>query len=114
MKRILLVLSLGVAAAGLGACADDYYGGGYGHGYGYNDGPGFYAYHPIGYDGFYDDAYGPFYDGYWGDGGFYYSTGEGRPYVLDRDNHFRHESGEGFHAFHGGMHMGDHGDHRHH
>jgi hypothetical protein len=55
-----------------------------------------------GYDGYYDDYYGPFYDGYWGnDGFFYYSGGEGRPFLRDEGHHFRREAGEGFHAVHG-------------
>ena len=98
MKRTLIALGAGIAMLGLGGCAEGYYdqaGGGV-----------YYEHSPSGYDGFYDDFYGPFYDGYWGDGGFWYSTGEGRPYQLDRDNHFRHEGWDGGHAFHGGMRMG--------
>lgn len=112
MKRLLLALSLGAAVLGVSACAGAY---------GPDSGRGlaYYDHGPIGFDGFYDDAYGPFYDGYWGDGGFYYSTGEGRPYQLDRGNHFRHDAFDGFHAFHGGMHAGamrggGHGDDHHH
>jgi hypothetical protein len=96
MNRILLALGFGAAVIGLSACAEDY------------GGPRHYAaydHNPIGYDGFYDGYYGPFYDGYWGDGGFYYSTGEGRPYVRDDGNHFRHESGAGMTPFHGGVHI---------
>jgi hypothetical protein len=95
MKRLLLALAVGAACAGMAACADDYYGGGGGIAY---------ANHPIGYDGYYDDFYGPFYDGYWGDGGFWYSTGPSVAFTLDRGNHFRHDGGAGFHRFHGGMH----------
>jgi len=109
MKRVLFALSLGAAVLGVSACADGYYGGP-------RAGVAYYDHGPIGFDGYYDDAYGPFYDGYWGDGGFYYSTGEGRGYQLDRANHFRHEASDGFHAVHGGVHAGamQHGGAEHH
>lgn len=94
MKRVLIALSFGAACIGLSACADDYYGP---HRYAYEHGP-------VGYDGYYDNFYGPVYDGYWGDDGFYYSTGDGRPYVRDDGGHFRHEGGSGFVEFHGGLH----------
>jgi hypothetical protein len=52
-------------------------------------------------DGYYDDFYGPFYDGYWGDGGyFYYRTGPDADWRRDDARHFRHEAGEGFNNFH--------------
>lgn len=96
MKRTLIALALGAAALGMAGCADDYYAGG----------PRAYAYdhHPIGYDGYYDGFYGDVYDGYWGDEGFYYSTGPNVGFVVDRGNHFRHDAGAGFHEFHGGRH----------
>jgi hypothetical protein len=53
----------------------------------------------VGYDTYYDDAYGPFYDGYWGDdGGFYYRGGAGRPFIRDGGSHFRHAAAGGFHG----------------
>ncbi len=53
----------------------------------------------FGYDAFYDDVYGPFYDGYWGgDGAFYYRGGAGRPYARDGGGHFRHGPASGFHG----------------
>src|ERR1700761_9550505 len=97
MKPLIIALSIGAACAGLAACADDY---------GPRGGVAYYEHHPVGYDGYYDDFYGPFYDGYWGDGGFFYSTGPGVPFVIDSGNHFRHENAAGFHSFHGGMHRG--------
>jgi hypothetical protein len=100
MKRVLIALGIGAAALSLTACADGYYGG-MDHGRHYAA----YDHHPIGYEGYYDGTYGPFYDGYWGDGGFYYSTGEGRPYVRDEANHFRREGGDGMTAFHGGVYL---------
>jgi hypothetical protein len=52
-------------------------------------------------DGYYDDAYGPFYDGYWGDGGFfYYRAGPDADFRRDDAHHFRREAGQGFHNFH--------------
>ena len=101
MKKLLITLAAGVAALTISACAGGYYGGTGG-------GP---VVGPVAYDGFYDDAYGPFYDGYWGgDGGFYYSDGEGHPFHRDMGNHFRHDTAQGFHSVHGfgGMHGGGH------
>jgi len=98
MKRLLTALTFSAAALSLVACADGYYGG-MDHGRHYAA----YEHHPTGYDGYYDGFYGPFYDGYWGDGGFYYSTGEGHPYVRDEGNHFRSAPAEGMSPFHGGI-----------
>src|ERR1700722_12260092 len=56
------------------------------------------------YDAYYDDAYGPYYDGYWGDdGGFYYRNGPGRPFGPGGGDHFHHAPSGGFH---GGGHAG--------
>jgi hypothetical protein len=53
----------------------------------------------LGYDTYYDDAYGSFYDGYWGDdGGFYYRGGADRPFTRDGGGHFRHAAASGFHG----------------
>jgi len=76
----------------------------------YGPGPGPYygggAYvvgEPIAYDGFYDNYYGPFYDGYWArDGFFYYQRGEHGRFVRDDGRHFRHDGHDGFHPVHGG------------
>jgi hypothetical protein len=58
---------------------------------------------PVSYDAYYDDAYGPFYDGYWGDdGAFYYCGGAGRPFIRDGGGHFQHGGAGGFHPVHGG------------
>jgi hypothetical protein len=60
----------------------------------------------VGYDGYYDDYYGPFVDGYWGnDGGFYYMDNGGHRH-RDTGGHFRHDSAPGFHTVHGAG--GDH------
>ena len=69
--------------------------GGYGYGARYGA--------PIAYDGFYDNYYGPIYDGYWGGGGaFYYRSHERGRWIRDRGNHFRQApGGPGFNAFHG-------------
>ncbi len=103
MRRILLVLSLGAACASMTACADTYYATDGGH-------HRLHAYEhtAIGYDGFYDGHYGPVYDGYWSSEGFYYSPAEGRPYVLDRENHFRHDAYNGYTEFHGGHYRDPH------
>jgi len=99
MRNLVLAASVVALLGGLAACADE----GYGHRSGYVGAD--VAYEggaPVGYDGYYDDFYGPFYDGYWAnDGGFYYSTGEGRGYQRDTNHHFSHASASGFHAVHG-------------
>ena len=57
----------------------------------------------LGYDAYYDDAYGPFYDGYWGDdGAFYYRGGPGRPFGRDGGGHFHRGPAAGFHGVHAG------------
>lgn len=72
MKRFLLAICMMLPAFSLAACAE---------GYGY--GGGVYSSGHYGYGGFYDDRYGPFYDGYWGNNrSFSY-----RHYGHDR--HFR-------------------------
>jgi len=56
---------------------------------------------PIGYDSFYDDAYGPYYDGYWAtDGFFYYTDAPGHAYRRDESHHFRRDMAMGFHSVH--------------
>ena len=88
MRRILLAASLAGVLAGAGACAD---------GYGYRGGVA------LGYDGYYDDFYGPVYDGYWrNDGYYYYRPGRGRPYVRDDGRHFRRDAFPGGREFRGG------------
>jgi hypothetical protein len=81
---------VGLAIAGmllvLPACASD------GHGFGGGV-----------YDAYYDGAYGPCYDGYWGDdGAFYYRGGPGRAFSRDGGGHFQHGPGAGFHGMHAG------------
>lgn len=57
------------------------------------------------YDGYYDGAYGPFVDGYWGgDGAFWYMDGD-RAFHRDDAGHFRRDASGGFNHVHGaGMH----------
>jgi hypothetical protein len=94
--RIAPIILVAAAAGMLAACED--YGPGYGYGYGPGYGPAYgYDEGPpvavVGYDGFYDDYYGPFYDGYWGaDGFFYYRDNDHDRWHRDRDRHFRHEA----------------------
>src|SRR5271168_5164000 len=118
MHRVLLAIGLSAGLLFVAGCADDGYGryyergsgpygpGPYGSGpygpgpaayYGYDrysdGGPGEYGPTPVGYDGYYDDYYGPFYDGCWaGDGGFYYSDGPGHGYRRGDPRHFRREA----------------------
>lgn len=101
MKRALLAACLGLAAS---ACAEGYYGPGDYNGYGRYGG---YSGYGVGGLAYYDDFYGPYYDGYWGrDGFYYYSLGRDRPFVRDERHHFRHDNaGGGFHGVQG--HRGD-------
>jgi hypothetical protein len=88
MKRGLTVALLALASVPLAACA-----GGVGV---EMDAPGPYA-----YDGWYDGYYGPIYDGYWGDDGYFYyrhHEGEGA-FVRGDRNHFAHEAPQGPHNF---------------
>jgi hypothetical protein len=89
MKSVVLGLAIASVAIGMASC----------------ESPGRYsaAGRPVSYDAYYDDAYGPFYDGYWGDdGAFYYSGAAGRPFVRDGGGHFLHGAAGGFHGVHGG------------
>jgi hypothetical protein len=46
----------------------------------------------IAYDGFYDDYYGPIYNGYWGEGDvFYYRSGHRGQYIRDDSHHFHRD-----------------------
>ena len=52
-------------------------------------------------DGYYDDAYGPVYDGYWGDGdAFYYRNSADGEFRRDDAHHFSRSAGNGFHPMH--------------
>ena len=88
MKTILLAALVAGGALIMSGCADEGY---------YHHGP-----MAVGYAGYYDDAYGPFNDGYWADDGFfYYSTGGDRHYRRDDAHHFRRDGGTGFHPVQG-------------
>jgi hypothetical protein len=85
MKRLVpLVLTLAVTGAGLAACTSTYVP----YAYGYAN-------------GYYDNFYGPFSNGYWGpDGVFYYQKYKDWDYLRDQGGHFRHEMASGYQAFH--------------
>jgi hypothetical protein len=90
MKPVLIALCA-TSVVALSACADD---------------SSFYRPHYAGvtdYDAYYDDFYGPFYDGYWAPGGnYFYRTGPRGRFREDRAMHFHHEGGvAGMHAVHG-------------
>ena len=91
MKKLMAGIAGVTALVLLGGCAD-----GYGSG-----GVGMSA--SVDYDdGYYDGSYGPFYDGYWAnDGYFYYSDAEGHPFRRDEARHFRHDHAAGFNHVHG-------------
>lgn len=87
MKRYLSLFAAAAAAVSLSACM----------GMGHHD--GIYA---GGYvDGYYDDGYGPLYDGYWGDGDvFYYRSNANDTFHRDEAHHFSRAAGTGNHTFH--------------
>jgi hypothetical protein len=90
MKLLASLVVAAAMAASLSAC-ETYHGGG--------------PYAGVYVDGYYDDAYGPFYDGYWGDGGvFYYRPAPDAAFVPDSAHHFRRDRSDGYHTFH--MHAG--------
>jgi hypothetical protein len=104
-SKFLIALCAVLPALPLAACAD-------GRGYGGVE----VGATPYGYDGYYDDFYGPIYDGYWGDdGAFYYRGGAGEHRYRRGDAHHfsRGAPGTGghFHPMQGtmtpgrGMHM---------
>lgn len=93
-KRTLITLALAAAAPlALAGCAEDYYG----DGYNYNAGYGWQNYP---YDVYYDNYYGPFYDGYWGsDGYFWYRLLQSdRTWRRGGRDHFNRDGGN-----HGGQ-----------
>ena len=83
MKSALIALA---AALALGGCAG-------------------YDYDSAGYSAYYDDAYGPFYDGYWRGDDYFYSTGRGRPFIRDEGHHFHRGPMEGHNGVRGQRHM---------
>jgi hypothetical protein len=86
MKPFAASLIAITGALALTACA----GGGYGHRFGGGD---------LAYDAYYDDAYGPYIDGYWGaDDVFMYRHERNGEMVRDEAHHFRHDNATGFHG----------------
>ena len=87
MRSIVLKLAVAGVSLTLASCAS------YRHG----------GYAALDYDAYYDDAYGPYYDGYWGDDGIYrYRTGPGGPFSPDSGGHFHHGAMPGAHGVHSG------------
>ena len=95
MKRLIIALCAAIPAALAGGCTT------------YGSETGLYAGGPYAYEGFYDDFYGPIYDGYWGDdGSFYYRTDGGdRSFRRGDGAHFSRGSATGanFHPMQGSM-----------
>lgn len=84
MKRLAMAIFSAAAALTLGACADNYGGGGYA-----SAGP---------MDVWYDGFYGPYDAGYW-DGEAFFFRGRDGHFTRDEGRHFRHErfaSAQGF------------------
>jgi len=86
------ILLAAPALIGLSACAGDYYGGinsAYYSPYNYGD--------PYSYDGYYDGYYGPIYDGYWGNNGYFYyrNSDRDRDYRRGDRQHFSRQERRG-------------------
>src|ERR1700722_18221549 len=91
MKRLIPLIGMASALALVAGCADT----GYGDKYGYRHSDGAYGadYGPpaVGFEAFYDDSYGPFFDGYWANDGFYYRSSNQEAYHRDTGGPFRRE-----------------------
>lgn len=83
MKTLLLGAAAAAALMLVGCASEGYYGNGVGYGYSY------YGPSEVWYDGY----YGPYADGYWDSGAFYYRGSDGQ-YVRDGAGHFRQGSFE--------------------
>jgi len=97
----ITALLVAVAATALSACATEV---------AYGPGPG-YPVAAVGWDGYYDDYYGPIYAGYWGNDGFYYRASTRDGFNHDDGQHVRREASQGFHHIGGAAHV-PHGEHR--
>lgn len=96
MRIVPLLVAAAATTALLTACAE-------GPGYGYPP----YPVAAVGWDGYYDDYYGPFYDGYWGaDGAYYYRGNAHDTWHQDSGQHFAKEARAGSHPVHGLGHAG--------
>lgn len=88
--RKLLFLATAAGMLSAAGCASTGYYGGAGYGYDYA-GPA---------DVWYDGYYGPYSEGYWGDGGaFFFRAQDGHVY-RDRAGHFRDRSFAGAEIYH--------------
>jgi hypothetical protein len=96
MRKLTIALCALASPLTIAGCADNY-------GYGY----GSVGLGPVAYNGFYDDFYGPIYDGYWGNDNFFYyrSNARDRAYRRGDRAHFSREAiaGGRHHAFQGTM-----------
>lgn len=94
MKHLAPLVLAGALALGVSGC-ETYYGP---HG----PGPGGYA--SVDYvDGYYDDYYGPFDAGYWGEDGVFWYRGGDHQFHRDTGGHFHRDTAQGFHSFHAPM-----------
>jgi hypothetical protein len=97
--KIKAILISAVATGLLGGCEGNY-------GVGYYGPPG----EAIAYDGYYDDYYGPIYDGYWNNDVFFYRNHAGDQFRRDDSQHVRREATQGFHHIGGTAHV-QHNEH---
>jgi hypothetical protein len=95
MKHLVSGLALAAAISAVIGCADDRWG--------YSR-----MYYATGatYNAYYDNFYGPIYDGYWSGGTFNFRSAADRPFQQDTAGHFRKDPYQGFGLIHGDMHPG--------
>jgi hypothetical protein len=96
MKHIISALSLAAGIAALAGCAVGPVS------VGEKSSPMYAA--GSAYDAYYDNYYGPIYDGYWSDSGFNFRTAADQQYQQDTAGHFRRQATPGFQQIHGEVH----------
>ena len=92
-----LILAASVSCLALSACEDDPY---------YHHHHDRLAMVDGDYDVYYDNFYGPFSDGYWGDDNAFYYMGADHRYHRDDAGHIRRDAATGFNTFHVHHHYG--------
>jgi hypothetical protein len=96
MKRLVSALTVVAGIAALGACSEGPVT------FDERASPQYAAGGP--YDAYYDNAYGPIYDGYWSGDTFNYRTAPDQGYQADTGSHFRKGPAPGFQQIHGETH----------
>jgi hypothetical protein len=106
MKRIISTLPLAAGAAGIVALAGCASNSAWPWNWGNNNNHPARQYSSITYTVYYDNAYGPIFDGYWAsDGNFYFRNSGNEGFRKDTGGHFRRNAATGFNVIHGDMHV---------